>query len=281
MAWIELHQTLPSNKKTIRLKKLLKIKTPQAIGHLCLLWLWALDNAQDGDLSDFSPDEIAEIMEWTGKDPQQLINALIESGFLDDSMNIHNWHEYTGRLIEKRKTDAERKRSYRRKSESCPQDVQGTTDGFPRDGAGNRTIPYLTNSSSCSNNSARTREGKEPDEDVSRVMDYYMDKINATPSSASCEELLNYIPILGADVVIKAMSIALDEHKPQWSYIRGILRSWTAQGVKSLVDVQRLQNELDASKIPRDKPKNGGNMNAGNAGNDKNQWSTLNITKLG
>ena len=51
MAWIELHQTLPSNRKTMRLKRLLKIKTPQAVGHMCMLWLWAVDNAADGDLT--------------------------------------------------------------------------------------------------------------------------------------------------------------------------------------------------------------------------------------
>ena len=53
MAWMELHQSLPQNKKTLRLKRLLKIRTPQAVGHLCMLWLWAIDNAPDGDLTPF------------------------------------------------------------------------------------------------------------------------------------------------------------------------------------------------------------------------------------
>ena len=89
MAWIELHQTLPTNKKTLRLKKILKIKTPQAIGHLCLLWLWALDNAEDGDLSIFSDDEVSEVSGWTGK-PETFVAALIEAGFLDEDRHIHH-----------------------------------------------------------------------------------------------------------------------------------------------------------------------------------------------
>ena len=36
-AWIELHQSLPSHRKTLRLQSLLKLRTPQAVGHLCLL----------------------------------------------------------------------------------------------------------------------------------------------------------------------------------------------------------------------------------------------------
>ncbi len=129
--------------------------------------------------------------------------------------------------------------------------------------------------SGSSNNSVRT---ENPNEDVSRVMTFYMDKINTSPSSVSCQELLGYVPILSADVVIKAMSIALDEHKPQWSYIRGILRSWAAQDVKSLSDVQRLQDERDAGKARQEKFKNGG---GNNAGTDKDKWGDLEITKLG
>ena len=51
MAWIELHQSLPTHRKLGKLKRLLKIKTPQAVGHLAMLWLWCIDNAPDGNLS--------------------------------------------------------------------------------------------------------------------------------------------------------------------------------------------------------------------------------------
>ena len=37
MAWIELHQNLPAHRKVKKLKRLLKIKTPQAVGHLAML----------------------------------------------------------------------------------------------------------------------------------------------------------------------------------------------------------------------------------------------------
>ena len=58
MAWIELHQNLPAHRKVKKLKRLLKIKTPQAVGHLAMLWLWAVDNAPDGDLSALDPEDI-------------------------------------------------------------------------------------------------------------------------------------------------------------------------------------------------------------------------------
>lgn len=67
MAWIELHQTLPQNKKTLRLTSILRIDTPQAVGHLCMLWLWTLDNAQDGNLEPFLNAELARISGWEEK----------------------------------------------------------------------------------------------------------------------------------------------------------------------------------------------------------------------
>lgn len=116
MAWIELHQTLPTNKKTLKFKRLLKIETPQAVGHLVMLWLWALDNAEDGQLSDFSVDDIAEVCKWK-KDPKEFFNALVKSGFVDASGRIHDWDEYTDRLISrrevKREKDRERQQRYR------------------------------------------------------------------------------------------------------------------------------------------------------------------------
>ena len=42
MAWIELHQALPQHRKLLALRDALRLRTPAALGHMCLLWLWAL-----------------------------------------------------------------------------------------------------------------------------------------------------------------------------------------------------------------------------------------------
>lgn len=102
VAWIELHQTLPQSGKLIRLKRELRIRTPQAIGHLCLLWLWALDNAQDGDLTRFTAKEIAEVCQYTGRPQEKLLQVLITTGFVDEDLHLHNWYEHVGRLTDAR-----------------------------------------------------------------------------------------------------------------------------------------------------------------------------------
>lgn len=97
MAWIELHQSLPTHRKLGKLKRLLKIKTPQAVGHLAMLWLWCIDNAPDGDLSGIDAEDIAEAAEWS-KDAGTFLRAMTESKLIDEDMRIHDWDDYAGRL---------------------------------------------------------------------------------------------------------------------------------------------------------------------------------------
>jgi len=118
MAWIELHQSLVTHRKIMKLKRLLNIRTPMAIGYLCMIWLWSLDNAPDGDLSTLTPREIASLCDYRGKDPKALISALIEAGFLNSDLSIHDWFDYTGKLITSRNLKRKRDRDYYNKKKN-------------------------------------------------------------------------------------------------------------------------------------------------------------------
>ena len=123
MAWIESHQGLKDHPKTRRLTRLLSISLPAAIGHLHCFWWWALDYAQDGDLSKYDAFDIADACMWDGA-AESFVEALTEAGFVkkeQEKIIIHDWMDYAGRLIDRRQRDAERKRKER--------EVQGTSDG--------------------------------------------------------------------------------------------------------------------------------------------------------
>jgi hypothetical protein len=92
VAWLELHQSLPTHRKTLMMADALDVKPVQIVGHLTCLWLWALDNAQDGVLH-VSPQMIARAAQWEG-DPQVFMDALLAAGFLDHDGRIHDWDEY-------------------------------------------------------------------------------------------------------------------------------------------------------------------------------------------
>ena len=112
MAWIELHQALPTHRKTLALADALDIEPVQVVGHLVCLWLWALDNAPSGDLSPTSQRTLARAAHWGG-DPMMFHAALVAAGFVDSENQIHDWDDYAGRLVERRETEKERSRQRR------------------------------------------------------------------------------------------------------------------------------------------------------------------------
>jgi hypothetical protein len=152
MAWIESHQGLMHHPKTKRLARLLGVSVPTAIGHLHCLWYWALDYAQDGDLTGYDEIDVAGGALWDG-DEREFSEALVKAGFVDlDPPRIHDWMDYAGLLVERRRADAERKRAYReRTSGRRSGDVQRTSVGRPADvqrtsgvTVPNRTVPNRT-----------------------------------------------------------------------------------------------------------------------------------------
>lgn len=111
MAWIESHQELRDHPKVRRFARRLGISIPAAIGHLHLLWWWALDYAMDGDLSKYDAADIADAAQWDG-DPDEFLAALMEcgvgggAGFVERTeageLLLHDWWDYAGKLIQQR-----------------------------------------------------------------------------------------------------------------------------------------------------------------------------------
>lgn len=82
-------------------------------------------------------------------------------------------------------------------------------------------------------------------------MSAYMDRINPNVSEKLAAEMLGFLKTMGQECCLRAIQIAQDERKTQWSYVRGILRSKQAQGVRCLAD-------WDAVEAKREKEKLGG-----------------------
>lgn len=156
MAWLELHESLPTHPKTIDLAFRLGIEPHEALGHLACHWLWALSHAEDGFIPDRHVRAAMRCMGYSGD--TDLATHLVESGWWDKVEGgylIHNWMKYAGRLIERRENDRRRKAEERAKngSASAPQpvtpSVKSSSDGHPTDTDRNLTesgvtVPYST-----------------------------------------------------------------------------------------------------------------------------------------
>ena len=119
MAWIKSEQAIASHPKTLMLAKRLDISVPEVIGHVHLLWWWALDYCKDGYITRYR-DYIPMAAQWEG-DGEKFTKALIEFGWvdeMDDELIIHDWMEWTGKLETVRQADRERKRKARSSANS-------------------------------------------------------------------------------------------------------------------------------------------------------------------
>ena len=156
MAYIEVHQSLRDHRKILALAAELDMPEPHVAGHCLYLWLWSLDNAEDGVLP--ASERIVERAAcWQGM-PGAFVTGMVCAGMLDrdedGSLHIHDWWEYAGRFIEKRRQNADRMRSARASSsrglgEGRATHVQPTFDARagatePYRTVPNRTEPYRT-----------------------------------------------------------------------------------------------------------------------------------------
>ena len=137
MAWIQVHQQLKDHRKLLAAADELEIEPAHMLGLLISFWLWALDNAPSGSLEGISNRMIARAAQWSGE-PDVFVAAMAHAGLLDEEMpgnlEIHDWYEYAGKLIDQR--EAEKNRSRRRRAAAgatSPSDDRRTTAGRPPD----------------------------------------------------------------------------------------------------------------------------------------------------
>lgn len=248
MAWIELHQTLPTNKKTMRLSIILNIDAVQAVGHLCFLWLWAIDNAPDGNLSNFYNGEIALVAGWKG-DPDDFVNALIKSGFVNENKSLHDWYDYAGKLIEKRRDDADRKRTAREKTEEIrkksagrPADIQRTSEINPCDGAGNSTVPNRTVPNQTYDVVVKGEKFINIDKDE-RTRAEIASAWGREPSPTEIRKAISLMENLGDEVnpeSLKLLAIALricvERSACNVAFLTGIYNNFRDRGIKTVAD---------------------------------------------
>lgn len=110
--WIKLSTSLPRHPKTRAFAAALKISVPSAIGHLAMMWIFALEYFDDGILPRA---EISKAAGWEGGQ-EDFIKALLTAGdpsgregFIDpipsttDFYKIHDWEKYSGVVKTRRK----------------------------------------------------------------------------------------------------------------------------------------------------------------------------------
>jgi len=114
------------------------------------------------------------------------------------------------------------------------------------------------------------------DKRMGDVISHYADVLASFPSTTVVGELPEYLEAMDTDVIIDAIDRAAAEGKRQWSYIKGILRNRKANGIKTMLDVQREQEE----RSKRGTGKRDNVSGSGEIGGDDDRWGDLGTTRL-
>lgn len=97
-----------------------------------------------------------------------------------------------------------------------------------------------------SNAGAPAMPPQHPPRSVS--VEYFLRHINANASGECLRELLDFERKLGGDVTVCALRTAQDEQVTKWTYIRSILNAYVAEGVRTVDDVRRREQQRKAQK---------------------------------
>jgi len=113
---MELHQEFYNHPKIKRLATLLKERVPTAKGYVVNLWLYCVQFAQDGDLTEHLT-ELPGYLEVPPKPGYSIVRALVSVGFLDEKDGrtlVHGWADMGLRLL---KSSRERLAKHRSQKE--------------------------------------------------------------------------------------------------------------------------------------------------------------------
>ena len=94
-------------------------------------------------------------------------------------------------------------------------------------------------------------DAREDDPELAELMTAYTDAFGSLLSASALSELLEYYQLMGKTVPLHALDKAKDNGVLKWTYIRGILRNYQAQGCTTLADAMRVDEQFRSARKGR------------------------------
>lgn len=126
---------------------------------------------------------------------------------------------------------------------------QVDTNGIPSD---NQMTPQPNVTQRSSSSKAAAAAGisnSRTDPDLAKIVQQYEQTIGQFPRSA-LDKLQNYRSSIPTEVICKAFDEAAESGHRSWKYVNGILKSWQADGVRTLGDVETRRDARKKAKEP-------------------------------
>lgn len=119
--------------------------------------------------------------------------------------------------------------------------------------------PHRTSTSTSTSTATSTPEFSAPaasaseiDSDLAEIVQHFERVIGIFPRSA-LDKLQRYCDSIPAEVICKAFDEAAESGHRSWKYADGILKSWQADGIRTLGDVEARREARKKPEQPREK----------------------------
>ncbi len=112
-SWFRVDNQIDSHPKVLAFEK--AIGDPNGLAYLTRLHCWTHRYATSGTFSKTLSDQVEAHCKWRGE-PGLLVKTFVKFGLIEDSrrtLEVHDWEDFQGKLVEKSKRDAELKRKKR------------------------------------------------------------------------------------------------------------------------------------------------------------------------
>ena len=260
LPWIQVYSNLADHPKIYALVDRMKLRrNSEAVGIVVSLWLWAAKNAPDGDLSGFPERAIADAVGYSSSYAAKLCQLLVETRWLDEKEGggylLHDWEEYAALLIDitERKKHQAKVRMRRLRAQKDEMDLEEeSVTCYANKCVTLRGSYALTGQDITEQNQTviSHQEESSPSWSKSKLNSLFSPKLQLSESAQ--EELLSLSDGMEEGLLLQSLEIARDNGKLNWGYVRGILRNWQKNGVKTL-------GEFKEQEARRKGNKSGGN----------------------
>lgn len=260
LPWIQVYSNLADHPKIYALVDRMKLRrNSEAVGIVVSLWLWAAKNAPDGDLSGFPERAIADAVGYSSSYAGKLCQLLVETRWLDEKEGggylLHDWEEYAALLIDitERKKHQAKVRMRRLRAQKDEMDLEEeSVTCYANKCVTLRGSYALTGQDITEQNQTviSHQDGSSPSWSKSKLNSLFSPQLLLSESAQ--EELLSLTDGMEEGLLLQSLEIARDNGKLNWGYVRGILRNWQKNGVKTL-------GELKEREARRKVNKSGGN----------------------
>lgn len=184
IVYAQISSFVPMHPKVRSLANFAGLSPAQALGHLAAMWSWTVVYSKGGIIDPTDLGVYPMFLCASPKEFEHLLDAMTQTGWLDKIegglLQVHDWDDHTGRVLEERVYERNKKQEQRLAKKQCP---TGQIENVPEDSPDvkeknvpedspegqNQNVPRQTKQNKTKQNKTKfKKDAEDPSESLTR-----------------------------------------------------------------------------------------------------------------